>query len=619
MTPRACSSLAILAVLALGLASCGGGSSGGAHLLTVQKGGTGAGTVTGGGLDCGATCSTSLPDGTVVALTATPAAGSTFVAWSGCDTVAGATCNVTLGADRAVTATFAQARYTLNVLKTGAGAGAVAGGGVDCGAACSVSYAAGAAVTLTATPAGGSTFAGWTGCDAVAGARCDVTMTADRAVSAAFAPAQRALVVQKAGAGAGVVAGGPIDCGATCSATLADGAAVTLTATPAAGSTLAGWTGCDAVTGATCDVTMGADRTVTATFALARFTLAVQRAGAGAGVVTGGGIDCGATCSVSLASGSAVTLTAAPTAGSTFAGWAGCDAVAGPACDLTVAADRTVTATFDLVSASGTLEVVNQSGLSIAELYASPAGSNVWLVNLLTSPLAPAATATVAGLAAGSYDLRAVAPDGYSHLQAAAFAIPAGGTATWTLQPPAVGWLDVSNAYCLELVELTLRPASGPAWSANLLAAPVPPATGAATLPGLPVGAYDARVVASDGVGWMVGGFSVPAGAGFAWTIVMPAGTGCVTVENNSGTSDTIAHLYTPPSPQGCTGGAWGNDLLLGQVPIPPGGAFTVGSVPAGPHDFRALGTTALGEIADHRICGFNVPPGGTFTWWLTP
>ena len=76
--------------------------------LTVSKAGAGSGTVTSSpaGISCGATCSTSFTPGTVVTLTAAPAAGSTFTGWSGSCTGTGA-CSVTMSAAQAVTATFA--------------------------------------------------------------------------------------------------------------------------------------------------------------------------------------------------------------------------------------------------------------------------------------------------------------------------------------------------------------------------------------------------------------------------------------------------------------------------------------------------------------------------------
>ena len=53
--------------------------------LTVLRAGSGSGTVTSSprGIDCHSACSASFGEGTVVTLTATPAAGSTFTGWSG--------------------------------------------------------------------------------------------------------------------------------------------------------------------------------------------------------------------------------------------------------------------------------------------------------------------------------------------------------------------------------------------------------------------------------------------------------------------------------------------------------------------------------------------------------
>jgi hypothetical protein len=75
--------------------------------LTVGKNGTGSGTVTSspGAINCGATCSQSYTQGTVVTLTPTPTAGSTFAGWSGDCTGTGA-CTVTMSQARSVTATF---------------------------------------------------------------------------------------------------------------------------------------------------------------------------------------------------------------------------------------------------------------------------------------------------------------------------------------------------------------------------------------------------------------------------------------------------------------------------------------------------------------------------------
>ena len=63
------------------------------YLLTVSKAGTGSGTVTATGINCGSDCSESVASGTQVALTATAAGGSTFATWTG--TGCGSTVTVT--------------------------------------------------------------------------------------------------------------------------------------------------------------------------------------------------------------------------------------------------------------------------------------------------------------------------------------------------------------------------------------------------------------------------------------------------------------------------------------------------------------------------------------------
>jgi hypothetical protein len=85
-------------------------TQGSAFTLTVSKAGSGAGTVTSSpaGINCGSTCQATYASGTMVTLTATPDAGSTFTGWSGACTGTGS-CTVTMNAARAVTATFGPA------------------------------------------------------------------------------------------------------------------------------------------------------------------------------------------------------------------------------------------------------------------------------------------------------------------------------------------------------------------------------------------------------------------------------------------------------------------------------------------------------------------------------
>ena len=75
-------------------------------LLTVNKTGSGSGTVTGTGINCGDDCIEAFgSSGASVTLTATPNPASTFVGWSG-DCSGTGTCTVTMNSSKNVTAVF---------------------------------------------------------------------------------------------------------------------------------------------------------------------------------------------------------------------------------------------------------------------------------------------------------------------------------------------------------------------------------------------------------------------------------------------------------------------------------------------------------------------------------
>jgi uncharacterized protein (DUF2345 family) len=76
--------------------------------LSVSEAGGGAGSVTSApaGINCPTACSASFASGSVVALTATAADGSTFAGWSGAGCTGTGGCSVTMTAAEAVTATF---------------------------------------------------------------------------------------------------------------------------------------------------------------------------------------------------------------------------------------------------------------------------------------------------------------------------------------------------------------------------------------------------------------------------------------------------------------------------------------------------------------------------------
>lgn len=76
------------------------------YVLNVNINPSGGGTVTGAGINCSGTCSYSYSSGTNITLTASANSGYTFSGWSGCDSISGTTCYVTMNANKTVTANF---------------------------------------------------------------------------------------------------------------------------------------------------------------------------------------------------------------------------------------------------------------------------------------------------------------------------------------------------------------------------------------------------------------------------------------------------------------------------------------------------------------------------------
>jgi hypothetical protein len=324
----------------------------------------GNGTVTGTGIDCGGgpahtDCDATVPDGTAVKLTATPAANADLASLSGGGCANASPCTVTLTGDTTVTATFTPKSRTLWVVPIGPGTATISGPGIDCDGGplhtnCSEVVPDGTAVTLTVTVAPNSELAGMIG-GGCAASPCTVTMTADTTVVALVSLKQRTLTLAAGpGDGAGYVDASPagIDCAQgdveghdACAADYPDGTEVVLTAHPLAGAVFTGFTG-EGCSGSapTCTVTMTEARTVTANFEAPR-TLTVARDGSGGGAVAGAGIDCGAGCTATVAYGASVVLTATPDARSDFTGFSGGGCTTSP-CTVTLTDDVTVTATF---------------------------------------------------------------------------------------------------------------------------------------------------------------------------------------------------------------------------------------------------------------------------------
>ncbi|MDY6986722.1 MAG: choice-of-anchor U domain-containing protein [Thermodesulfobacteriota bacterium] len=294
-------------------------------------------------------------EGTVVALTATPAPGWYFGGWTGnvADPNAAAT-TTTMNANKQILATFTQTPpgYTLTMAVTGDGTTTPEVGDHE--------YAVDEVVDITATPAEGWYFDGWTGDVADPNAASTtVTMDEDKTVTAAFTDQLPQVMLTMAVEGQGTTVPETGD-------HLYDmGTEVAITATPAEGWYFSSWTGEVADPNApSTTVTLDTDKTVTAVFTdqVPTFTLTMA--------VEGNGTTTPEVGEHTYNLDDVVDITATPAEGWYFGGWTG-DVADPDASETTVTMDdnKTVTATFTdeppVVDYTLTVEVVGEGTVTL--------------------------------------------------------------------------------------------------------------------------------------------------------------------------------------------------------------------------------------------------------------
>ncbi|MDO9352540.1 MAG: OmpA family protein, partial [Solirubrobacteraceae bacterium] len=262
------------------------------RLITVNLTGNGAGSVSSApaGISCSVEgaprdCSTSVPDGTVVVLTASPRANSGFSGFTGAGCSGDAiTCSFTAGSDLTVAAAFQLDRHALTVSATGNGSGVITSDpvGIDCSARaadhadCADSYDHGTSVVLTATPASNTDFGGFSGAGCTGPSlTCTVSIDRAQAVSGAFTIKKRNVSVASTGKGTVTSDLGGIACPAACTTQVDQGTTITLSAKADPGARFADFATdeCPAA-GDRCTLTVGArDVTVRATFETPTLTI----------------------------------------------------------------------------------------------------------------------------------------------------------------------------------------------------------------------------------------------------------------------------------------------------------------------------------------------------------
>ena len=302
------------------------------------------------------------PLDTMVSVTATPAAGFTFVNWTGsvADVNLAAT-TVLLDVDRSITANFAASgpdrTLTWGVTGTGTVSRGPAGSNTTTPSASGTSdYTDGTLVTVTANPGVGWFFVDWTGPVAdVNSATTTVLLDVDRSITANFVAAAPSRTLTWSITGTGTVSRSPVGSNGTTPSTggtsdYTDLTNVTVTANPGAGFIFVNWTGpvVDANSAMT-TILMDSNKTIAANFAAIRTltwsvmgTGTVSRSPVGSNATTpsaGGTSD--------YPDATSVTVTAIPAAGFIFVNWSG--PVVAPSSATTsvlMDANKSITANF---------------------------------------------------------------------------------------------------------------------------------------------------------------------------------------------------------------------------------------------------------------------------------
>jgi len=245
------------------------------YTLTVNKNGTGAGTVTSPGINCGSDCTEPYDQGTIVTLTATAATGSAFTGWSGGGCTGAGTCSTTINANTTVTANFNKNTYAIT---------ATAGTGGNISPSGTVTVNQGDNKTFTITPNAGCHIADVMVDGSSVGAVSAYTfsnITANHSIGATFA-LNTYTITATAGAGGTITPSGAV--------TVNQGDSKTFTITPNAGYHIADVTVDGASAGAVSAYTFSnitANHSIGATFAVNTYTITAA-AGAG-GTITPSG------------------------------------------------------------------------------------------------------------------------------------------------------------------------------------------------------------------------------------------------------------------------------------------------------------------------------------------
>jgi hypothetical protein len=351
--------------------------------------------------------------GATVTLTAPATSGSnTFSSWSGCTSVSGTACTVSMTANVTATANYAApppVTYTLTVNSTNPTSGVPVTvspadnnqqttGTTSTTSPLTFSYNSGTTVTVSVSGINGThSLLGLSSPQCTSSAvmnTCTLTLSANTTVTANYGynisvastnPASGVVITEP------VSSTVPLEQSLTTPATIKAvqlGAGYTFVAPATSGANnFASWTGCTSATGTTCNLTVAADSTVTANYT-SGYTLTVNSTDPAMGVSIGvspndlNGSGAGTTSfSRSYSAGATVTLTAPATVGTgttatNFSSWTGCLSSTTTTCNVTMNANTTVTANYTQPPATYTLQVVATGVPAAVAMTITPADVN---------------------------------------------------------------------------------------------------------------------------------------------------------------------------------------------------------------------------------------------------
>ena len=289
------------------------------YVIDVSADPSAGGSVSGSGTyESGSTCT----------LTATPAAGYSFVRWTknGSQVSTNPSYSFTVTENASYVAVFSLNSYTISASASPSSGGSVSGSG---------SYNYGSTCNLTATPATGYTFTNWTknGTVVSTNANYSFTVTSSGTYVANFSLNSYTISASANPTTGGSVSGsGSYNYGSTC----------TLTATPATGYSFVRWTknGSQVSTNPSYSFTVTANASYVAVFSLNSYTISASASPSAGGTVSGGG---------TYNYGSSCTLTATPATGYSFVRWTknGSQVSTNPSYSFTVTANASYVAVFE--------------------------------------------------------------------------------------------------------------------------------------------------------------------------------------------------------------------------------------------------------------------------------